>query len=105
MKIFKENKSEIYALSQGESVEHDSNDPAPWAAYGGLGVFLVLFLLSFIVFVWAVVALVQNWKFLPTWAQVISILALMGPLGGPVVSLIVVYVARTNKGGGRSGGR
>jgi len=57
---------------------------------------LLCILLGLAIWIWALIALVNFWSKLPIWAQVIGILGLLMPAGGPIITLIVVYVAKNN---------
>lgn len=102
MKEFNNNKQLITAWMKNESVEGmthskkvDSHGkPIIMIAGMDIKMFIVLFIFHLALFVWAVVSLFQNWNLLPSWAQLVAVLALLGPLGGPVISLLVVYIAR-----------
>lgn len=97
-KNFKENKTLIEAYFKGLPVEGFNSNGG---TIMGLGVaaFLILFLIGLSVWIWAIVSLVKYWKVLPDWAKIIGLLALLPvlPIGGPIVTLIVVYVAKPKK--------
>ena len=94
-KNFKENKPLIEAYFKGQPVEGLDNNGG---TIMGLGViaFLILFVIGLSIWIWAIVSLVKYWKVLPDWAKIIGLLALLPvlPIGGPIVTLIVVYVAK-----------
>lgn len=94
-KEFRENKSLIEAYFKRQSVEGYNNDSGTIMGMG-VAAFLIFFLIALSVWIWAVVALVKYWKVLPDWAKFIGLLALFPilPIGGPIVTLIVVYVAK-----------
>jgi pilus assembly protein TadC len=57
--------------------------------------FLTVLAISFILLIFAVVLLVQNWKNLPDWAKILGVLGVIPvvPLG-PVLTIIVVLCGR-----------
>jgi len=56
---------------------------------------LILFLIIyFLLFIWAITALIKNWNILESWARVFALLALVNQnVGGPAASLIIIYVS------------
>jgi len=96
-KKFKENKPLIEAYFKGQPVE-GFNDNSNEGTIMGLGIvaFLVLFIFGLSIWIWAIISLVKYWKVLPDWAKIIGLLALLPvlPIGGPIVTLIIVYVAK-----------
>lgn len=56
--------------------------------------FLLFSVLVMTVWVWAVIVLIQYWDKLPSWAKVAGLLSLLTEYGGPVVTLIIVYIAK-----------
>ncbi len=91
------NKSLLDAHIRGRTVEH--NDPTNSTTVVGLSLslFLLLLFVSIAVWVWALVLLISKWGKLDTWAQVLGILALLTGFGGPVVTLIIVYIDSAGK--------
>ena len=89
---------------------YDPNDPnnpnynpgagaAAGAAVGvASGVLAVVLIIGLAIWIWALVVTLKFWKVLPEWAKVIGVLGLLPvvPLG-PVVTLIVVYIAKSSK--------
>ena len=63
--------------------------------------FLMLFILliATIMWTWALVALIKYWNLLPTAVQAIGVICLITGFGGPLVTLILVYVFK-DKGNG-----
>ena len=99
IKMYNKNKDVINAYIKGESIEgfrmKDINgsdvDLAPTGAM--IGVFVSLILLSAFLWVWGIMVLVRYWSILPEWAQILGLVGLLG-FGGPILTLIVVYVAK-----------
>ena len=60
-----------------------------------IGVFLFLFVVIIALWVWAIVVLIKNWKQLPPWAKTLGVIGLVPGLpGGPIMTLIVVYIGK-----------
>lgn len=92
IKTYKDNRIIINATLQGQTIENSGDGTV-------LGISIVLFLVFFILFlciwIWALVATVKYWKLLPDWAKVVSILGLIPIIpGGPIVTLVVVYISK-----------
>jgi hypothetical protein len=101
LKICKENNELICAYLKGQSFEgyqykeHNSNKTVTtFDAFGGLAIFLVLLVINLIIWIWALIVTIQYFKVIPQWAQIVSVLGLVCPAIGPVVTLIVVYVSK-----------
>jgi hypothetical protein len=96
MKEFRDNKPLIQAHLKGQSVEGLTNTDA---RIMGMGItsFLILFLIATAIWIWAIVSLIKYWSVLPDWAKIVGILSILGILGGPIVTLIVVYIAKQPK--------
>ena len=61
----------------------------------GIGIFLFMLLISLILWIWAVVILVKYWNQLPSWAKVLGLIGVLPILpGGPIMTLIVVYIGK-----------
>lgn len=90
---FRKNQPLIKAYFNGDLVEGADDDSKKIIGLG-VGLFVTLFLISLILWVWALIALMRNWHKLPTWAQVLGLLFLLGFFVGPIGTLIIVYVAR-----------
>jgi hypothetical protein len=64
----------------------------------GVGIFILIFLISLGIWIWAVVVLIKYRKELPGWAQVLGIIGVLPILpGGPILTLIAVYVGKDQK--------
>jgi hypothetical protein len=50
------------------------------------------------IWIWALVWTMKYWKVLPGWAQALSIIGLLGVVGGPIMTLIVVYIGKNANG-------
>ena len=111
MKLYRDNKPVINAYLKGQSVEgysnlNDANDSdadaavsaGAFAAFGGIAVFLVLMAINMAIWIWALVWTMKYWKVLPGWAQALSVIGLLGVVGGPIMTLIVVYIGKNSNG-------
>ena len=107
LKEYNKNKEYIHARLKGETIEgYDDNGNATMILGIGLPIFLLLLLISFAIWIWALVVTIKYWKQLPEWAQVVSVLGLLPIIpGGPIVTLVVVYIAKGGGGGSRMCGR
>jgi hypothetical protein len=56
-----------------------------------VGVFITVFIISISIFIWAVVVTIKYWNILPDWAKILAIIGLLTGIGGPIMTLIVVY--------------
>jgi predicted PurR-regulated permease PerM len=93
-----ENKHMIQAYLQNKSMEgyedvNISNNDKKLFGFG-VGAFLLLLVVGLVLWIWALVVTIKYWDQLPTWAKVLAILGLFTGFGGPVLTLIVVYVSK-----------
>jgi hypothetical protein len=59
--------------------------------------FFILLVVLLVVWLWALYALIRYWSVIPLWAKLIGIIGLCSyALGGPVISLIVIYASRSH---------
>ena len=101
MKLYAENKELIHARS-AEGYAEGSKGRAKIAGMG-LAIFMTLLIITFVIWVWALVLLIKYWKVLPSWAQVIGLLGMVPvvPLG-PIVTIVVVLVGKNDGGAYKS---
>ena len=101
-RVYRDNKPAVDAYLAGKPIEaYDSDDDKA----GGIAVVLLMLFLGtigLVIWIWALVVLLKYWNQLPQWAQVVGVLAQLGVLGGPIVTLLVVYIAK-GKGGSSFG--
>ena len=118
IKEFYNNEKAIYAYLKGEKHENfdtiDMNDPnfptispiditidtttinTGMNILGfGIGLFLVLLLVSLVIWVWALYALIKFWNNISDIVKILGILALLTGVGGPILTLILVYATKT----------
>ena len=99
LKIYRDNRHEIHAYFKGQPIEgyHDDsnndNKNDTFAVFGGVALFMVIFIIMFGIWVWALVVTIKYFSILPLFAQIIAILGLLTGIG-PVVTLIAVYVGK-----------
>lgn len=105
MAEFQKNRAVIHAYVSGNSLEgyqdngYDDDDKKILGF--SIGVFLIIFVIALAIWIWALVVLLQNMRNLSTLAIVLAWLAFFGFLGGPVVTLIIVYAMRDDSGNKR----
>jgi len=103
LQFAKAHKEEIKAYIQGKSYEgfNGDGDGDADAAVGGVaaGVMVLVIILSIGFWIWALVVTVKYFDVLPPWAKILAVLGLVG-FGGPVLTLIAVYVGK-GQGKGR----
>jgi hypothetical protein len=56
----------------------------------------LIFFIGFIIWAWALVAIINYWSILPGWAKVLGILGFFTGVGGPIMTLIVVYIVKSS---------
>ena len=60
-----------------------------------IGIFIIGFLISLALWIWAVVILVKYWNQLPNWAKVLGIIGVLPVIpGGSIMTIIVVYIGK-----------
>ena len=98
MAEFQKNRAIIHAYVSGNSLEgyHDNgyDDDDKKILGMTIGLFLIILVIALAISIWALVALLQNWGNLSDAAKIFAGLAYIGILGGPVVTLIIVYAMR-----------
>ena len=106
LQFAKAHKDEIQAYIQGKSYEgYDDPMPDGGAEAGiSIGVILVVIILSLGFWIWALVVTLKYFNVLPQWAQILAILGLVG-VGGPILTLIAVYVGKCQGNGQGKGSR
>ena len=63
-----------------------------------VGFFIFMFLISLGIWIWAIVLLLKYREKLPSWALVLGVIGLVPTLpGGPILTLIAVYVCKYKK--------
>jgi energy-coupling factor transporter transmembrane protein EcfT len=87
-------------LQNRESFENTADTKNLVSLLGmSIGIFLVIFLVSIVLFFLAIYLLVVNWNNIPTWAKVIGIVSLFF---FPLLTIVVVLIGKKeeNKEGG-----
>jgi hypothetical protein len=92
LKVYQNNRDKIHADIRGE--KYEGFDSKGVSLYLGLsGVTLVLFIVFTIgLWLWALVALLQKYPQMPSWAIVFSVLSLIS--GFPLVALLITYMVK-----------
>lgn len=91
---YKNNKEIIHAYLKGDVIEGYTNKNDNKVLGMGIAAFLGLLVLGLILWVWALYILVKYWDELEDWAKILGILSLLFGLGGPIVTIIVVYIGK-----------
>jgi hypothetical protein len=106
LKTYGNNKPLIDAYLFGSSVERLNDDDENDSKVDGLtiGIFISLFVISFAVWIWALIVTMKYWESLPQWALVLAVIGLVTGFGGPVMTLIVVYMTKGSVKGKSSKG-
>lgn len=104
IKSYIDNKELIHAKLSNKSIEcystdDNDNDKKNAKILGfAFAEFMLILLFSLILFIYALILLITNWNKLQDWAKVLGILGLIlfvGPFG-PVLTIIVVFLGKTN---------
>ena len=107
---YESNKDLIKAYLSNKSIENYSNtnqvdnndlgkavDKATTILGFGIGIFIFVFLISLAIWIWAVVILIKYWNQLPSWAQVLGVIGVLPLPGGPILTIIAVYIGKSQK--------
>lgn len=94
---FRSNQELITAYLKGERIESFKGD-SPQILGLPVGLFLLSTLIVVLLYVLAIIYLVHSWKKIGVVGQVLSIVALCGILGGPVIAILIIYIASTTGG-------
>ena len=105
---YENNKDLIKAYLSNKAIENyttsDNNDlgkavgKATTLLGFSIGIFIFMFLISLAIWIWAVVILVKYWNQLPSWAQVLGVIGVLPILpGGPILTIIAVYIGKSQK--------
>ena len=88
----KKDKNEGYQIDSkmSEKEEKDLRNAATILGIG-VGLFVLLFILSTIFFIWGLYLLIVYWNQLPTWA---ALLGIVGLFFFPLITVILVYAIR-----------
>jgi hypothetical protein len=54
--------------------------------------FLILLFISLIIWFYALMYLINNWKKIPGWSKFLGVTGLITGIGGPIMTIIVVYI-------------
>ena len=96
---YRKNKDLINSYLHGEKIEgFDKNSSVIMGL--SISLFILVLLLVIIIQIWALVLLVRYWNVIPLISKVLGVLGLFG-VGGPLLTIIVVYVGIGSKKGKR----
>ncbi len=90
---FNKHRYILQAKMKGETIEGYS-DPGESGAFFTSILGILIIIIALVLWIWALVITVKYFNVLPIWAQILSILGLFG-FGGPVLTLIVVYIGKS----------
>lgn len=92
---FQKNRPMIHAYLNGKSIENYSYNNNTLL---GMSVanFMIAFVIVIGIWIWALIELVVNWPKLPIWAKFLGFIGLFLGVGGPVMTLVVVYLTKSS---------
>lgn len=90
IKEVNKNKHLIAAKLKGQSVEGYNTDPFGFfsTTWG-----ITIVIIAIALWIWALIITIQFFGEIPIWAQILAILGLLG-FGGPILTIIVVYIGK-----------
>lgn len=94
---YNQNREIIEAYLKGETVEGFTDAVNNTVYNFPIGVFIAIFTLLLTIWIWALIVTIKFWNFIPVWARVVALIGLFTGVGGPVLTLIVVYVSKSKK--------
>ena len=87
----KKNKAKIIAYFKGETYEGLEGNTIMGI---DVGLFSVLMVLIWIMWLWALIVLVIWWNDIADWAKILGVIGLIFPSIGPAITLLVVYISK-----------
>ena len=94
---YNQNREIIDANLNGNTVECFTDSVNTTVSSLPIGTFIAIFAFILAIWIWALVVTIQFWHFIPVWARVTALIGLFTGVGGPVLTLIVVYVSKSKK--------
>ena len=94
---YQQNREVIEAYLNGDTVEGFTDSVNTTVSSLPIGTFIAIFAVLLAIWIWALVVTIQFWHFIPVWARVFALIGLFTGVGGPVLTLIVVYASKSNK--------
>ena len=94
---YQQNREVIEAYLIGDTVEGFTDSVNTTVSSLPIGTFIAIFAVLLAIWIWALVVTIQFWHFIPVWARVFALIGLFTGVGGPVLTLIVVYASKSNK--------
>ena len=95
MRIYN-NKKDLITKSYNEISNTDGSDIAnEWKTLLStfITLIIVMIILTIALYVWAITYLVKNWEKMNIWIAILAAVVLFVPSLGPIVSLIIVFIA------------
>ena len=86
--------TESFEFEDGDSQRDDVNTTVSSLP---IGTFIAIFAFLLAIWIWALVVTIQFWHFIPVWTRVTALIGLFTGVGGPVLTLIVVYASKSKK--------
>ena len=94
---YQQNREVIEAYLNGDTVEGFTDTVNTSVSKLPIGTFIAIFTILLAIWIWALVVTIQCWYFIPVWARVTALIGLFTGVGGPVLTLIVVYASKSKK--------
>jgi len=94
---YQQNREVIEAYLNGETVEGFTGSEKNAISSLPIGTFIAIFAFLLAIWIWALIVTIKFWNFIPVWARVIALIGLFTGVGGPVLTLIVVYASKSKK--------
>ena len=87
----------IKSIMNGDSKEN-FNDGGDVAVAGSILILAILIILIVpALYIWALVITIKYWNEMETWAKVLALIGILTPFGGPLMTIIVVYLSKNRK--------
>lgn len=90
VKELNKNKHLIDAKLKGQSLEgYDTDSDGFFFTTFGITIIII----AIVLWIWALIITIKFFAEIPIWAQILAILGLLG-FGGPILTIIVVYIGK-----------
>ena len=94
---YNDNKNLINAYLNNKSIEGYTDSDSKTISGVSIGIFIFILLIVITLWIWGLVVTIKYWDFIPTWAKVLALIGLLTGIGGPALTLIVVYISKSKK--------
>lgn len=84
---------ELFENKTTEGYDGEEQNSSEMIEKLGKRTFMMLFFLNLLVWVWALLLVIFYWNSLKTWVKVAGVLGLLGLFGGPILTIVVVYIS------------